>query len=437
MEKIYKVFVSSTYIDLKDERREVTQALLESDCIPAGMELFHAANKDQWTLIKNVISSCDFYIVIIAHRYGSVHPETKISYTQMEYEYAYKIGIPIFAFFYEYSVKNQTNEEDEESYIKLNEFKKRILNERMVKFWINPYDLASSVKTSIFRAIKDNPPGGWVRFKDIVDNYISNSEMLKQINELKTIILSNYKNIPENDQRKKNLNSSELLNQLNELKNTLKSNDTKNDFSTEKTKKTQIYHDDSAYKCIYKICSKNITLSLNSMHVSTLKEITNIIFSAGLTALSEFLDIPIKADYSYLQICKNSSDVDEFINNHNKYGLLSEIRANSSDNKMYGKIYLNLSLKAIERISTLLIHDYSQYNTNHVYVYYKSAFKELSNIFVGASITALSVLLSTRTQMSASIINTDIKKIDLFKNDNTILISKFSNDKNEDRKSVV
>ena len=174
MEKIYKVFVSSTYIDLKDERREVTQALLESDCIPAGMELFHAANKDQWTLIKNVISSCDFYIVIIAHRYGSVHPETKISYTQMEYEYAYKIGIPIFAFFYEYSVKNQTNEEDEESYIKLNEFKKRILNERMVKFWINPYDLASSVKTSIFRAIKDNPPGGWVRFKVIVDIYISN-----------------------------------------------------------------------------------------------------------------------------------------------------------------------------------------------------------------------------------------------------------------------
>lgn len=56
MEKLYKVFVSSTYIDLRDERREVTQALLESDCIPAGMELFHAADKDQWTLIKNVIS---------------------------------------------------------------------------------------------------------------------------------------------------------------------------------------------------------------------------------------------------------------------------------------------------------------------------------------------------------------------------------------------
>lgn len=100
MKKIYRVFVSSTFTDLEDERKEVTQALLESDCMPTGMEMFHAADKKQWKLIQNEISSCDFYIVIIAGRYGSVHPETKISYTQMEYEYAYKIGLPIFAFIY-------------------------------------------------------------------------------------------------------------------------------------------------------------------------------------------------------------------------------------------------------------------------------------------------------------------------------------------------
>lgn len=55
MDKRYQVFVSSTYADLQDERQEVMQALLELDCIPAGMELFPAANEDQWTLIKKVI----------------------------------------------------------------------------------------------------------------------------------------------------------------------------------------------------------------------------------------------------------------------------------------------------------------------------------------------------------------------------------------------
>ena len=36
-DKRYQVFVSSTYDDLQDERKEVMQALLELDCIPAGM----------------------------------------------------------------------------------------------------------------------------------------------------------------------------------------------------------------------------------------------------------------------------------------------------------------------------------------------------------------------------------------------------------------
>ena len=64
MNKRYQVFVSSTYEDLQDERREVMQALLELDCIPAGMELFPASNDDQWTLIKRVIDDCDYYLLV-------------------------------------------------------------------------------------------------------------------------------------------------------------------------------------------------------------------------------------------------------------------------------------------------------------------------------------------------------------------------------------
>ena len=68
-DKRYQVFVSSTYDDLQDERKEVMQALLELDCIPAGMELFPASSEDQWSLIKRVIDDCDYYILIIGGRY--------------------------------------------------------------------------------------------------------------------------------------------------------------------------------------------------------------------------------------------------------------------------------------------------------------------------------------------------------------------------------
>ena len=56
MDKRYQVFVSSTFKDLQDERQEIMQALLELDCIPSGMELFPAANEDQWSLIKKVMN---------------------------------------------------------------------------------------------------------------------------------------------------------------------------------------------------------------------------------------------------------------------------------------------------------------------------------------------------------------------------------------------
>ena len=48
MDKRYQVFVSSTFEDLQEERKEVMQALLELDCIPSGMELFPASNAEKF-----------------------------------------------------------------------------------------------------------------------------------------------------------------------------------------------------------------------------------------------------------------------------------------------------------------------------------------------------------------------------------------------------
>lgn len=96
----YQVFVSSTYLDLIGERKKITQAILEANCIPAGMELFPASDKSQWDFIKNVIDDSDFYLVILAGKYGSEGIDEagkKISYTEMEFDYALKSNKPIIA----------------------------------------------------------------------------------------------------------------------------------------------------------------------------------------------------------------------------------------------------------------------------------------------------------------------------------------------------
>jgi len=99
LKRRYQVFVSSTYEDLKEERQHVIQALLETKCIPVGMELFPAASVEQWKLIKRVIEECDYYLVIIAGRYGSVD-QSGVGYTEREFDYAVSIGKPVIGFYH-------------------------------------------------------------------------------------------------------------------------------------------------------------------------------------------------------------------------------------------------------------------------------------------------------------------------------------------------
>ena len=76
----YQIFVSSTYEDLKAERDIVIKTVLEMGNIPVGMEMFSAGDEQQWELIKRQIDDCDYYVVIVAHRYGST--DGTISFTE-------------------------------------------------------------------------------------------------------------------------------------------------------------------------------------------------------------------------------------------------------------------------------------------------------------------------------------------------------------------
>lgn len=199
MNKKYQVFVSSTYIDLIPERQEIMNALLELDCIPAGMELFPAADEDQWSLIKGVIDECNYYIVLIDGRYGSLGQEG-ISYTEMEYRYAIESEKPVIAFLHKEpeSIPAKYTELEKEGKNQLKEFRE-LSQQKVCKYWKTPSELGSVVSRSLIMLQKKHPGTGWVRGNQVASSEASTEilRLRRRIDELETEIASAQTEAPK------------------------------------------------------------------------------------------------------------------------------------------------------------------------------------------------------------------------------------------------
>lgn len=162
MDVKYQVFVSSTFTDLVDERRAVIESILNIGHIPVGMEAFQASNDSQWDYIKRRIDESDYYVLIVAERYGS--ELNGKSYTQMEYEYAIEQGVPVAAFLLETSARAHwpSIKVEYEKKDKVEQFRK-LCEKKLVKHWRNPDDLAGKVSHALNELIRHSPRVGWVR----------------------------------------------------------------------------------------------------------------------------------------------------------------------------------------------------------------------------------------------------------------------------------
>ncbi|MFJ6528058.1 DUF4062 domain-containing protein [Streptomyces longwoodensis] len=180
MERRYQVFVSSTYTDLIVERREIIQALLELECIPAGMEMFPAATDNQWDLIKRIIDESDYYLVIIGNRYGSIS-DIGVSYTEREYDYAQAQGKPILGFLHAEPDKIEAgkSELDPAAAAKLHSFREKVKG-KPIRRWKTPEDLGGAVSRSLHRLMKDHPGEGWVRGVPPDDVLVAAEILLRQ-----------------------------------------------------------------------------------------------------------------------------------------------------------------------------------------------------------------------------------------------------------------
>ena len=94
VKKIYSAFISSAFESLRDERKEVINALLDFRVLPIGMEHFTVSTNGEFSDIQELIDDSDFFIMLLGGRYGSCDKEG-ISWTEREYIYAVQKEKPI------------------------------------------------------------------------------------------------------------------------------------------------------------------------------------------------------------------------------------------------------------------------------------------------------------------------------------------------------
>ena len=184
----FSIFISSTYEDLKEERQALVGVALENNFIPVGMEQFHAAPTSQWNVITKMIDECDFYLLVIGGRYGSIDEEAGISYTEKEYNYAKDKGLPVLVLIKEPSaIVESEKDAGEDKYDKmqrLDKFRERVKNDKnTVDFFTDLNNLMYKASSTFSKAINyadDN--AGWVRYRNIVDIINEEAEGRNKIN---------------------------------------------------------------------------------------------------------------------------------------------------------------------------------------------------------------------------------------------------------------
>jgi len=155
----YQVYLSSTYADLTVERQQVIRTLLENNFIPVAMEFFPPISQKHMKIVKSVIDNCDYYVLLVGGKYGSIIPGENISYTEKEYKYAVRHGKKVLAFFHANpdELPKTKSEVNLHSKKKLLSFRKNVQKNHLVLYWKSIKELPLLVNASLIQAVNLYP----------------------------------------------------------------------------------------------------------------------------------------------------------------------------------------------------------------------------------------------------------------------------------------
>jgi len=157
-----KVFLSSTFVDLIEHRKEAAEALARLGHHVIGMETFNARTEDPTKASLKEVEDCDLFVGIYAHRYGSLIGGATLSVSEQEFDHAVEKGKEIFAFVVDedFAWPPKMVDRDAEQIKKLSAFKKKLIDHVTPDYFTDKTDLAYKIVAAV-RNAEPTPTGSY------------------------------------------------------------------------------------------------------------------------------------------------------------------------------------------------------------------------------------------------------------------------------------
>jgi hypothetical protein len=208
-----RIFVSSTYEDLKEYRQSVRDVIISKQHVPIMMEyIIPGGDAPKKECLKRIRQS-DVVIGIYAYRYGSIPKGDRLSMTEQEYDYASKKNKKIFCFMPSDELKNRWPKEDIQETEEMKRFRGKLMNHQYIKFFKNaeelkylisevlPIDVELSLNKSLEDAREETKDIDYQKKLEIIDKLVEingfgrmNDEALKITTKL---VASNFRSYDE------------------------------------------------------------------------------------------------------------------------------------------------------------------------------------------------------------------------------------------------
>jgi hypothetical protein len=153
-----KVYISSTYSDLRAYREALFRALQKLDGVEVlGMEYFAANDIPPLERCIQEVRRSDAVILIIGHRYGFIPEGHNNSIAEIEFNEAQAVGKPVLPFIIsdEALVPASSIEADPKLQNRLEAFKNRLRVSSVVGSFRSPEDLSAKATLSLFNLFRE------------------------------------------------------------------------------------------------------------------------------------------------------------------------------------------------------------------------------------------------------------------------------------------